>query len=177
MSMLMMLASKSGKCVSTRAAPLSLLFFSPPGEVILLSVRWWDEKLFLLFWKDGPNREFHKGKGGFKYQDKYINSLSAFSRREHKLTETRWKWLRGWNGTRSHNFSKLMFKVKLCVTLEIYEECPMWGKQLYLLGSCAISLFVDVLIETDSYSHFDFNILPANIPMQILYLFFMWKCL
>ena len=40
MSMLMMLAFKSGKCVSTRAAPLSLLFFSPSGEVILLSVRW-----------------------------------------------------------------------------------------------------------------------------------------
>ena len=41
---------------------------------------------------------------------------------------------------------------------------------MYLLDSCAISLFVDVLFEIDSYIHFDFHILPANIPITILYI-------
>ena len=81
---------------------------------------------FYYFGKMDLTKNFTKERVVFNMKtNTFINSLSAFSRREHKLTETRWKWRKGRNGTRSHNFSQLMFKVKLCVTLEIHEECPM----------------------------------------------------
>ena len=75
---------------------------------------------FYYFGKMDLTKNFTKERVVFNMKtNTFINSLSAFSRREHKLTETRWMW------RRSHNFLQLMFKVKLCVTLEFHVECPI----------------------------------------------------
>ena len=94
----------------------------------------------------------------------FIMVTCAFWRQERKLTETRWMWRKGWNGTRSHNFSQLMFKVKLIVTLKFHEECPIYETNKCTSTRKLCHLAIDVSFEIDSYFHFDFHILPANIP-------------